>query len=134
MKKDFEKYTWSLFEKDCEKIATWARVRKFKNIYGIPRGGLILAVKLSHLLNLPIVLDKKDINKKTLIVDDIIDGGDTIERLFSFLGRGKKITIASIFYNHSSKIKPDFFVREKIKWVIFPWETNKSSKYDGTLK
>ena len=42
---------------------------KFKNIYGLPRGGLIPAVMLSHRLEIPLV--KGDIGPDTLIVDDI---------------------------------------------------------------
>lgn len=126
-----EKYTWEEFEKDCEKIATWAKKLNIKNIYGIPRGGLVIAVKLSHLLDVPIVLNRDDISPDTLIVDDIVDGGHTIERVLAITGR--RGHVASIFFNTTATRTPHFFVREKTSWVVFPWETEQTSKYDQTI-
>lgn len=123
-------YKWNEFEKDTKKIAEWARKEKFKSVYGIPRGGLILAVKLSHLLDIPQVLYANDITPNTLVVDDIVDSGATMDRfLFSF---GTKIKFASIFSDAQVKTKPNFSVRNKKGWVIFPWETDETSRYDGT--
>ena len=51
----------------------------FKNIYGLPRGGLIPAVMLSHQLGIPMA--KGDIGPDTLIVDDICDSGETLDKL-----------------------------------------------------
>lgn len=130
MDEKFDHFIWEQFEKDCLKIAFWAKHKDFKNVYGIPRGGLILAVKLSHVLDLPLILSKQDIMKKTLIVDDIVDTGKTIERLFFSLGH--KPQIASLYLGPEAKIKPNFFLHKKKKWIVFPWETNKSSKYDNT--
>ena len=46
-----------------------------KNIYGISRGGLIPAVRLSHLTGLPLTNNP---NKNyTVIIDDCIDSGQT---------------------------------------------------------
>ena len=126
-----EKYTWEEFEKDCKKIAAWAKSRHVKNIYGIPRGGLVAGVKLSHLLDIPLVLNRDDITRDTLILDDIIDEGNTIERLLASIGEHHHV--ASIFYNKAAKHAPHFFVREKKCLVIFPWETEKTSTYDGTV-
>lgn len=131
MSEKIEKYTWEEFDVDCKKIAAWAKERHIKNIYGIPRGGLVAAVKLSHLLDIPLVLNREDISRDTLIVDDIIDEGNTIERLLASIGEHHHI--ASIFYNKTAKHAPHFFVREKISWVIFPWETEQTSKYDQTI-
>jgi len=126
-----ERYTWEEFEKDVKKIATWAKKRQIKNIYGIPRGGLVLAVKLSHLLNIPLVLSREDISRDTLIVDDIIDEGNTVERLLASIGEHHHIV--SIFFNKNAKHAPHFFVHKKRSWVIFPWETEETSKYDATI-
>lgn len=126
-----EKYTWKEFEEDCEKIAHWAKGRHVKNIYGIPRGGLVAAVKLSHLLDIPLVLNREDISRDTLIIDDIIDEGNTIERLLAAIGEHHHI--ASIFYNKTAKHAPHFYAREKKSWVVFPWETEETSRYDQTI-
>ncbi|MBI2063966.1 MAG: hypothetical protein HYT65_03180 [Candidatus Yanofskybacteria bacterium] len=128
--KDAEIYTWAQFDEDAEKIAQWAKDKNFKSIYGIPKGGLPLAVKLAHLLDVSLILNKDDMTRDTLIVDDIVDTGGTVERLLSSLGHGFRV--ASIFCNEES-VKPDFYARKKTKWVRFPWETEKTSRYDGTV-
>jgi hypoxanthine phosphoribosyltransferase len=56
-----------------------------------------------------------------LIIDDIIDSGETI------LAAKKKIRkrssdVAVIFKKPWSKVKPDYYVEETDKWVVFPWE------------
>ncbi len=125
-----EKYLWTQFDEDSEEIAQWAKGKNFKSVYGIPRGGLVLAVKLSHLLDIPLILVKDDITRDTLVVDDIIDAGGTIKRFLA--SHGDKFQIASIFFNEQSEYKPHFFVRRKKHWVIFPWETKETSRYDQT--
>lgn len=126
MKKRF--YTWQKFDKDVEKIAVWARTKNFKNIYGIPRGGLMVAVVLSHRLDLPLVMRLEEVNKDTLVVDDISDSGETLLRLEKELGW--KPAASSLFYHNDTKRRPDFAPREKKEWVVFPWETEESSKRD----
>ena len=44
-------------------------------VYGIPRGGLILATLLSYKLDIPLLLNA---SKGCLIVDDIADSGRTL--------------------------------------------------------
>lgn len=129
-KEDREYYTWERFEKDIAKIAEWARDKGFKNIYGIPRGGLVLGVKLSHLLDVPLVLSKDDITRQTLVVDDIVQTGGTVQRLVVYLGF--EPSVASLFRVVGAKMQPTFSLNDKTRWVVFPWETDKSSKYDYT--
>lgn len=126
MEETFDYYTWQQFDTDCQKIAAWTRDKKFQNIYGIPRGGLPVAVKLSHLLDLPLILDTKDITPHTLVAEDTVDTGRTVERLFRSCG--DNIKIASLYVGPKAKIKPDFSVRKKKNWVVFPWETAATSK------
>jgi hypoxanthine phosphoribosyltransferase len=122
----YEFYTWDQFDKDCEKIAQWAKGRRFKSVYGIPRGGLAVALKISHLLDIPLVLSKEDITPETLVVGDIIDSGKTMRRLLNYAG---EVKVATIYVNQE---EGDFFIRRKTKWVVFPWETVKTSRYDKT--
>lgn len=125
-------YTWKQFESDCGKLADIIKQssRKIDSLYGIPRGGLVLAVRLSHKLGLPLIIHHANIGENTLIVDDIADTGDT---MVEFLGRKKYLT-ATLFYNSSSKYTPAYFCRKKVGWVVFPWEEEKTSKYDKTTK
>lgn len=125
-------YTWEEFDADCGKIAQWAKGKQFKNVYGIPRGGLVIAVKISHLLGIPVILSVKEIGTATLVVDDIVDEGDTLSQFLDSLHFG--VTTASLYIGPNPEIKPDVFLHKKMGWVIFPWETPQSSRYDGTFK
>ena len=51
---------------------------KFHNIFGLQRGGLIPAVMVSHNLGIPMA--KGDIGPDTLIIDDICDSGETLDK------------------------------------------------------
>ena len=119
-------YTWQAFDNDVkflfEKYAIYKGM--LKNIYGIPRGGLVLAVKLSNLLNIPLITKKREINKYTLIVDEIYDTGKTIKDLIY----GKKyFSIAVLFANEENikNIKLPLVIKRLVKsdsCISFPWE------------
>lgn len=89
-------YSWQEFDGDIKKISAWARGQNFDSVYGIPRGGLVTAVLLSHRLNLPLKLKIEELNGKTLIVDDISDSGKTLEKFGTQLSF--KPVVATLFY------------------------------------
>ena len=122
MEEQHKYLTWEQFDSVCKEIHIWAKDKKFNSIYGPPRGGLVLAVKLSHLLEIPLIVSKDDITPRTLIVDDITDTGKTMEK---FRQKGNKI--ATIFYHKQSTVIPDKWFFEKTdKWVIYPWENSEN--------
>ena len=89
--------------------------KKFEGVYGFPRGGLCLAVALSHSLGLPL-LDKPKNN--SLIVDDIYDTGYTLEKIKHLKGSETHVWI--------SKKQPTWwntykYIKDK-EWIVFPWE------------
>ena len=88
---------------------------------GIPRGGLVVAVRLSHLLDVPLIDSTVHLlPTSTLVVDDIADTGRTLER---FRKGCVHVYIATLYYHKQSSVVPDFWVREKTdKWIVFPWE------------
>ena len=61
-------FTWSEFDKSVEYIANKCKIFKFTGIYGVPRGGLCLAVALSHKLKINLITEP---TKNSLIFDDI---------------------------------------------------------------
>jgi hypoxanthine phosphoribosyltransferase len=127
MKKIYE--TWNNFDNTITIITNYIKNNdlKFDYIYGLPRGGLCLAVKLSHKLNIPILIDYKeeikDIDKNILIVDDISDTGNT---LLEF--RKKCLCNIHIITWHINFEKtclvPDFYVKIVTDWVVYPWEND----------
>jgi hypoxanthine phosphoribosyltransferase len=118
------KMSWQEFDRVANNLAVQIKKSriKFSAICGIPRGGLILAVRLSHLLKIPLTemkgLSFKD--KTVLIVDDVADTGETIE-LFASCG----FITATLFWNPKSSVKPKFWAKRKSKeWILFPWEAD----------
>ena len=110
-------YSWKEFDDDIKKIVEQVRYLGVKNIYAIPRGGLILGVHLSHILKLPLA-DTPYGN--VLVVDDISDTGETL------LQWGKKThaSIATLYWKSGTKTLPDYTVRSYYpnEWIVFPWE------------
>lgn len=116
---DYVVVTWH----DVEKFVWWltCRVRKFElnptGVYGPPRGGLTLAVMLSHSLDVPYLTEPV---KDCLWVDDIVDTGKALHPY-----KSQDVYTASMYYNASlSCCSPDFWYKEKKKgtWIVFPWE------------
>jgi len=93
-------------------------------ITGLPRGGLIPAVLLSHKLELPYVDSHNDFDdyKNILVVDDICDSGETLKEHHQFF------TTATIHYKQSAIVKPDFYysLAPRDKWIVYPWEQKDS--------
>lgn len=124
-------YSWGNLEKDIGILTKRIKAISFnfKNIYGVPRGGLIPAVMLSHQLDLPLITERQLISKDTLIVDDISDTGKTLQKLL----KGKKYKgIATLHKRITTNLDPDFYVNTiNDEWIVYPFETEGSSKYDN---
>ena len=122
-------FTWSEFDKSVEQIASKCNYLKFSGIYGVPRGGLCLAVALSHKLKINLI--SKPI-KNSLIVDDVYETGTTLNTY-------KNINEA-MFFVLFSKVKPIWWntvhISEKSEWIVFPWENaaNLQSDRDEYIK
>lgn len=101
------------------------------SIFGLPRGGLIPAVMLSHKLDLPLVFEP---TPTTLIVDDICDSGKTFRELF--ISHPDNM-FASLHYKPEvSEFEPDFYgneIREDI-WLVYPWEREDADAIQDYLK
>ena len=108
-------YTWSDFDKGVEHIANKCKFLDFSGIYGVPRGGLCLAVALSHKLKINLISEP---TKNSLIVDDVYETGFTLNTFKDIDG--------AMFFVLFSKIKPKWwntvYVSEEKEWIIFPWE------------
>jgi len=113
-------FTWHEFDIAVHVLSSdiQSSGKVFKDIYGVPRGGLVVAVALSHSLDLPIITDVGLVSSNTLVVDDISDGGATLS---AFVGRVG--AIATIHIVEGTKVVPDFFASHRLaEWVHYPWE------------
>lgn len=145
-------YTWEDFDNDIKVIRLELLTDNWipDYIVGVKRGGLIPAIKLSHLLNRPMIMmscqlrdstDKEvrlyeveeiSNDKNILIVDDICDSGITMSKIliqfFSNLFPVNNVKTCSLFYNTSQKFYIDYYARfidRSIddRWIAFPWES-----------
>ena len=108
-------FTWQAFDKAVEQIANKCKDLEFSGIYGVPRGGLCLAVALSHKLKINLISEPR---KNSLIVDDVYETGFTLNKFKDIEG--------AMFFVLFSKIKPKWwntvFISKKYEWIVFPWE------------
>jgi len=123
-KKDID---WATVDSLINAIATKIHTDSpnIQHIYGIPRGGLIPAVLLSHKLGIPLVQKLKNYS---LIVDDISDSGNTlkeaVDRASHPMNNYKYMYTATLFERENTIFEPDY-IGEHIKyndWLVFPWE------------
>ena len=112
-------FSWSEFDKSVDYIANRCKKLKLSGIYGVPRGGLCLAVALSHKLNVQLI--EKPL-KNSLIVDDIYETGFTLSNFKNIEGVNFFVLVSKkkpIWWNTVSLI-------QKKEWIVFPWENNKN--------
>ena len=115
--------SWKEFN-SCIKRITWdCKEKKFSGVYGFPRGGLCLAVALSHSMNIPF-LDK--LEPGCLVVDDVYETGKTLNKVIGFAD-----TTTFVWY---SKVTPKWWNAVELsspdEWLVFPWENQELAKED----
>jgi hypoxanthine phosphoribosyltransferase len=119
--------SYAKYEKIIEKLVNKTKLfikkenkkgKVFSGIYGLPRGGLPIAVHLSHHLKLPLLLEAKE---GCIIVDDISDSGNT---LMKYKG---KYPIITVLCKKKTLVVPDIFIEmvPEEDWIVFPWEDKK---------
>ena len=86
-------------------------------MYGVPRGGLVPAVYLSHRLGIPLVLSPYGTGD-ILVVDDILDTGTTYDKM---------VGVATHYVVLLARVARSKVVYGRLHdgpWVKFPWETD----------
>lgn len=139
-------YSYEEFVKDTKKLIECSRGFKADTLLAVARGGLTLghayalAVDNRRLFAINSVLYEKDQKgqrceifnmpdlkdaKRVLILDDIIDSGQTMKEVVALLKKSYpkvEFKIASLFYKPTAVIQPDFSVNEAKEWIGFFWE------------
>ncbi len=137
-------YPYEEFKEDL-KTLTQKIDQPFDAILGIARGGLCIAQMLGEYYDLREVYALNTIGydntekkesvevfnipdlrsaKQVLVVDDIVDSGDTLVEVLAVLHQiYPQVTFltASIFYKQTACIKPTWYVKEPKGWVEFFW-------------
>ena len=118
--------SWLDFELAVEAIEERFDGVQFSGVHGIPRGGLVLAVTLSHRLELPLLSSAEP---GCLLVDDVYETGLTLEPYRQLENCTTLVWL--------SKVKPQWWhavdVTETDEWIVFPWENAAAAALDEQL-
>ena len=98
---------------------------KLEFISGIPRGGLIPAVMMSHAFNVKYIsyssakMLPKEVRKNVLVIDDIADTGHTLKEANKL-----DFITGTLAMRVGSKTSPTFYGQliTDDSWLVFPWE------------
>jgi xanthine phosphoribosyltransferase len=137
-------YSCEMFLSDTRQLARKID-RKYDAIVAIARGGMTLAHLLGEYWDLRSVYTintigyddtrkRQDVQvfnlpdlqgaKEVLIVDDIVDSGDTMVEVLKHLQQAYpevSFESAALFYKKGAKIAPTWYVREATAWIDFFW-------------
>ena len=116
--------SWQQFDQAVSSLAEQFMGRGCSGVFGVPRGGLCLAVALSHALERPLLLEPA---ADALIVDDVYETGRTLKAL------REQFPDAS-FAVWVSKCQPRWWTTVEVSsandWLIFPWESRERAAAD----
>lgn len=139
-------YSYELFKEDTQKLVDKCRDFEPEILLAVARGGLTLSHLMAQALNMRNLYTLNSIHyegelkldtfnifnipdvshaKKVLIVDDIVDSGETVREILKVL-REKFPTVefklATLFYKKTAVLQPDYTIREANQWIDFFWE------------
>ena len=123
------KLSWTDIFNWCEKIEEQycqnpsSKVDEYKEVivYGIPKGGMILAAFLCQNRNFILTHNIKEAN---LIVDDIVDSGKTKNKYIKLNKKAKFECIIDKLNNEKHK---------NMEWIEFPWEADKKDDIQDNI-
>ena len=116
-------FSWKSFDSAVKLAVSKYKDQKLVGVYGIPRGGLCLAVALSHHLKIPLLDLPQD---DCLIVDDIYDSGKTLEKYKNYKNASYFVLISKQDPTYFSS----FITTKSKEWVIFSWENVENANTD----
>lgn len=141
-------YSYKECIEDCKLLLKELYKYKPDTLVPVARGGFVLGHLLSQAMNIREVysinsvhydnekkLETIDISnipdlstsKKVVIIDDIVDSGDTIVEVKALLEKRFpkcEFKTLSIFYKEDALICPDFKVKIADSWIDFFWEVD----------
>jgi hypoxanthine phosphoribosyltransferase len=116
----------------CKKIIIYSIDGvEIKDLWGLPRGGLIPTVMISHRLGIPV--SNGTISPNTLIIDDICDSGKTFKEYFDYyqIQYSYPFNLKTACLNYkpqTSSFQPTLWANQwdKKDWIVYPWERKDS--------
>jgi len=139
-------YSYELFKNDTQILVDKCRDFEPEILLAVARGGLTLSHLMAQALDMRNLYTLNSIHyegelkldtfnifnipdlshaKKVLIIDDIVDSGETMREILKVLKEkfpNVQFKLATLFYKKTAVIQPDFSVREANEWIDFFWE------------
>ena len=116
--------SWLQFDQAVHSLASHFSGTACSGVFGVPRGGLCLAVALSHALERPLLLEPA---ADALIVDDVYETGQTLEALHDqFPDACFAVWVSkcpSRWWTTVEESSADV-------WLVFPWESRDRAAVD----
>jgi len=153
---EFRYVSWPEYGNLAAALAEKVRSRgeRFDLVIGIARGGMPVAMVVSDHLGVRIdfinvksyegiaqrrtpkilsTLTEETKGKKILVVDDLVDHGDTMQMVYRYLNEQnpRLLQAAVLFKKPWSKIEPEYYLEVVDKWVVFPYELGEVSRLRG---
>jgi xanthine phosphoribosyltransferase len=149
-------YDYKRFCADIQMLGEQCTSFQPDTIIAIARGGMTLAHALSMNLNIRnlqsirvesydgdaqrenvTILGTCDLcnSKRVLVVDDIVDSGETLAALMPMLHSRHphcEFKIATLFRKSTALVQPDFYLHEATDWIDFFWERDYLSRDSKT--
>jgi hypoxanthine phosphoribosyltransferase len=144
---EFRYISWPEYGNLAEALAEKVRSggRKFDLVIGVARGGIPVAMVVSDHLGVKIdFINVKSYNgiaqrgsprilstvtenirgKKVLVVDDLVDQGDTMETIEQHLfEQGPTLVETAVLFKKPwCMMEPDYYLEIVDRWVVFPFE------------
>jgi len=117
--------SWKWVDDQLNTIGDKLEGKELEFISGIPRGGLIPAVMISHAFEVKYIsyssakMLPKELREKVLVIDDIADTGHTLKEAVE-LG----FMTATLAMRSGTSTMPLYygeFITDD-RWLVFPWE------------
>lgn len=141
-------YGYDEFSGDVRALSDKVRPFEPEAIVAIARGGMMLAQLMAHALHIRNVQTirtegydgdhkREDVKifgacdlaglKRVVVVDDIVDSGDTLEAVMAYLKSSfPDVTFktAAVFYKPDASFQPDYGIQVADGWISFFWEAD----------
>ena len=117
--------SWKWVDEQINTIGDLLDGRELEFVSGIPRGGLIPAVMMSHAFGIKYIsyssakMLPKDLRMKTIVLDDISDTGVTLAEADKL-----EFITACLCYRSGTSTVPHVvgtYINDD-RWLVFPWE------------
>ena len=150
---EYKYVSWPEYGNLAEALAEKVRSSgtAFDLVIGIARGGIPVAMVVSDRVDVRIdfinvksyvgigergtpkilsTLTQEIKGKRVLIVDDLVDQGDTIQVVKEYLLKQgpELLKVAVLFKKPWTKVEPDYYLEVIEKWVVFPFELSEVNR------